>query len=120
MLIPWLLLYPIVLLFLVWSLALQSHVLLLACRGANARLEATFRATAYVGGACAILSLIPFLGGLIWFICWTVVYIVALAQVHRTQAWRATVAVVLPILILVVLFFFLLLAFAALFYQFQG
>lgn len=79
-----------------------THAALALLGGARNGLGATLRATAYSGGATCIVQLIPLVGSLVQLVLWPVIFIVALTEAHQTQAWRATLAVILPGLILIV------------------
>jgi hypothetical protein len=87
---------PLALIVWVFVASAIIHLLLLVFGGARYSYEATFRVMAYVVGACAVIELIPFLGGIVQFILWPILLIVGLARMHETSPWRAALAVLLP------------------------
>jgi hypothetical protein len=75
------------------------HALLLLVGGGNKGFEATFRALAYVGGATALLQLVPLCGGYIYPLANLVYAVIALKEVHRTDLWRVVLAALLLFMI---------------------
>lgn len=75
------------------------HVLLMLYGGANRDFGATFRVGAYGWGSFQLLQLIPLCGGLIAFVWGLAVFIIGLAETHRTSGFRATMAVLTPVLL---------------------
>ncbi|HOE09995.1 MAG TPA: YIP1 family protein [bacterium] len=74
------------------------HVFLFLLVGANRPFEASFKVIAYVGGATAIFDLIPVCGFLFILVWGTVCTIIGAKQAHKTDTWRAVLAVLLPML----------------------
>jgi len=71
------------------------HLLLMLFGGANRDFGATFRVVAYTS-ALQILLIVPMCGGLINLVWALVLWCVGLACAHRTDGWRAVLAVLLP------------------------
>ncbi len=74
------------------------HLCLLLVGGNRLGFEATMRVVAY-GQATGLLVVIPFCGGVVSAIWYLVVLIVGLQRIHATDAWRAVLAVFLPLLL---------------------
>lgn len=74
------------------------HLLLMLVGGANREYGATFRVVCYANSV-ALLQIVPFCGQYISGLWALVLYIVGLTMVHRTNAWRAVIAVLLPIIL---------------------
>lgn len=74
---------------------LLAHGCLKLAGGANAPVEATLRACAYVQ-ASAVFSFVPFLGWAVAGLWALVLQVVALREMHETSWARAIVAVLLP------------------------
>lgn len=89
-----------------WLLALLSiiigglivHFFLLIFGGANQGLTMTLRVMSYAV-APQIFAVVPFAGGCIAAIWALVLEIIGLAGAHRTDTWRAALAVITPIVI---------------------
>ncbi len=79
---------------------LLFHLFLLLFGGANQGLNMTLRVIAYAQ-APALLAAVPFVGGCIGGIWSLVLYIIGLASAHRTDVWRAALAVLVPIVLCV-------------------
>lgn len=78
--------------------ALLLHLCLMLLGGARLGFEATFRVACYAQ-APGLLVIFPFCGsavGLVWYV---VVLVVGLQRIHATEAWRAVLAVFLPLLL---------------------
>ncbi|HPA48074.1 MAG TPA: Yip1 family protein, partial [bacterium] len=75
------------------------HVFLFLLGGANRPFEASFKVMAYVGGATALFDLIPICGCLFLLIWGMVCTIIGAKQAHKTDTWRAILAVLLPMLL---------------------
>jgi len=75
------------------------HVMLLLLGGAQRDFEASFRAVSY-SQAPSVLLLIPFCGQLIAGVWTLVLYVIGLAEAHRTGYGKATAAVLLPMALL--------------------
>lgn len=82
--------------------AALTHVLLLVFGAARNGFNATLRVFCYAYSPMAF-GVVPVLGHVIGTIWMVVVAIIGLREAHRTEGWKATVAVLLP--------FFLLIAF---------
>jgi len=87
--------FNVILLFLVAGIV---HLFLMLFGGANRGFGATFRVMAYTE-TLALCYIVPMCGVLIFLLWSLVLYIVGLAHAHRTDGWRAVLAVLaLPIL----------------------
>jgi hypothetical protein len=75
------------------------HLMLMMLGGAHYPFETTFRVVAYCQGGSSLLSLIPFCGGLINGIVNIVFTIIGLSRAHEISGGKATLAVLLPVLI---------------------
>ncbi|MCY2989070.1 MAG: YIP1 family protein [Planctomycetota bacterium] len=75
------------------------HLLLLLFQGANYSLETTLRVVAYVGGAAALLQVIPVAGALGTVIVSLIHEIIGLSVAHETTKGKAAAAVLLPLLV---------------------
>jgi hypothetical protein len=73
------------------------HLLLLLVGGANARFETTMRVMSYVGGAVALLQVVPFVGLLVAWVATVFYEIIGLSAAHETTKGKSAVAVVLPV-----------------------
>ena len=87
-------LISLVILF-IWSAAV--HVGLAMMGGAPQGFAATLRVVCYARTADVGLA-IPVLGGLVTFVWRRVLEVIGLAQAHRTDAWKAVLAVIFPML----------------------
>jgi hypothetical protein len=67
--------------------------------GANKPFEATFRVLAFSQGSTGPLQIIPLCGGLIAGVWALVVNCIGLARAHETSTGRATLAVLLPVIV---------------------
>ena len=76
-----------------------AHVCLMLTGGANQSFETTLRVVSYAGGSANVLQIIPLCGGLCAFVASLVLNCVGLARAHETDAWRAVVAVLLPMVL---------------------
>ena len=74
------------------------HVFLLLVKGANKNFETTFNVVAY-SAASSIAEIIPFCGGLISWIYGLVLAIIGLNEAHKTDSWKATFAVLAPLIL---------------------
>jgi hypothetical protein len=74
------------------------HLMLLLLGGARREFEATFRVVCF-SHATSLLLLIPFCGLLITVVWRIVVYVIGLAEAHQISHGKATVAVLLPFVI---------------------
>jgi len=79
---------------------LLIHLFLMIFSGAKQGLTMTLRVVSYAY-APAIFAAVPFFGGCVAAI-WTIVLkIVGLAAAHRTETWRAALAVIVPVVLCV-------------------
>ncbi|MBI4409551.1 MAG: YIP1 family protein [Gemmatimonadetes bacterium] len=101
------LLSPLFLLVVLAFVTLTGHALLALLGGAHHGLNATARVFAFAYGP-QLFAIVPLLGNLVGAVWMVVIAIIGLARAHRTDGWRAALAVLLPIGIV---FFFLLIAF---------
>lgn len=79
--------------------AAVMHLCLMVVGGAGGGFEATFRVVAYAEAAM-LFSIIPLCGDVIGFIYWLVLVILGFSQAHRISGARATVAALLPFVVL--------------------
>ena len=75
-----------------------THLCLSLFKGTSKSYEATYRVTCYAYSTW-IFALVPCAGGVISSIWWLVATIIGLSKVHRTEGWRAALAVFLPVLV---------------------
>jgi hypothetical protein len=75
------------------------HLCLMMMGGAKQSFETTFRVICFAGGSINPLLVIPFCGGLIVGIWKIVLYCIGLARAHETDTGRATLAVLLPVIV---------------------
>jgi hypothetical protein len=68
------------------------HLFLMLFGGANRGFGATFRVVAYTE-SLALCYIVPMCGPLIFLLWGLVLYIIGLAYAHRTDGWRAVLAV---------------------------
>lgn len=73
------------------------HLCLLLVGGSRLGFEATFRVVAY-SLATATLLIIPICGNLVFSLWGLVVVVIGLQKIHDIEAWRAVLAVLLPLL----------------------
>ncbi|MCS7223274.1 MAG: YIP1 family protein [Armatimonadetes bacterium] len=88
-------LYPLISIFVA---GLIVHLFLLIFGGANRGLIVTLRVVAYAV-APTILAVIPVIGGCIATLWSLVIEIIGLAAAHRTETWRALLAVFGPVIL---------------------
>ena len=93
---------------LIW--AALYHLVLRMLGAARYPFETTFRVVAYAFGSTSLLQIFPVCGGLIGFIDSIVVSIIGLTQTHGVSTAKATIAVLVPMLILTLLAFMALAA----------
>ena len=79
--------------------SLIIHFLLIILNGAKNGFEATFRSVCYIR-ACNLFLFVPILGGLITFFYTLILQIISLKEMHEIDAWKAFLAVFLPIFLL--------------------
>jgi hypothetical protein len=75
-----------------------THGCLALFKGTSKSYEATYRVICY-SYSTWIFALVPCAGGLVSSIWWLVCTIIGLSKVHRTESWRAAVAVLLPVFV---------------------
>lgn len=78
------------------------HFCLMLMKGASKSYEATYRVTSYCASGL-IFALIPFVGSSIGAIWSSICAVIGLREVHKTENWRAIMAVLLPIIVCCVL-----------------
>lgn len=86
-----------------WN-GLIAHLFLMLFRGARYEFEATYRCAAYCSVSTTAIALIPGCGGLISAVWYWVVMSISLAQMHRTDTWRAVCAVLAPVVLAICCF----------------
>lgn len=102
---------PFFLVLQLFFLAVVFHVTLIIVGGANRDFKTTARVLCFAYSP-RLFAILPFLGGLIGGIWIMVTTIIGLKEAHRTDTWRAVIAVFLPIVLLVGAVIFLGLALA--------
>jgi hypothetical protein len=105
-------LVPVFILIGLFIAAAIVHLCLMIVGGANKSFETTFRVLAFSHGSTGPLQIIPVCGGLIAGVWALVVNCIGLARAHETTTGRATLAVLLPVIVccgggLLVLFLFM-------------
>jgi len=75
-----------------------THLCLALFKGTSKSYEATYRVICY-SYSTLIFALVPCAGGLVSSIWWVVSTIIGLSKVHKTEGWRAAVAVLLPVFV---------------------
>jgi len=75
------------------------HALLMAFGGAREGFQKTFAVTCYVWGAVSPFQLVPCCGPFVQVIWGMISLSIGLAVAHRTDTWRAVLAVILALLI---------------------
>jgi hypothetical protein len=75
-----------------------THVCLALFKGTSKSYEATYRVICYSYSSW-IFAVVPCAGGVVSSIWWLVSTIIGLSKVHRTEGWRAAVAVLLPVFV---------------------
>jgi hypothetical protein len=78
------------------------HVCLMLMKGTSKSYEATYRVLSYCASGL-IFAVIPFVGTSIGGIWSLVCAVIGLREVHKTENWRAVMAVLLPIIVCCVL-----------------
>ena len=74
------------------------HGCLALFKGTSKSYEATYRVVCYSYSAW-IFSVVPCAGGIVSSIWWVVSTIIGLSKVHRTEGWRAALAVLFPVFV---------------------
>jgi hypothetical protein len=75
-----------------------THLFLALFKGTSKSYEATYRVICYSTSAY-IFAIVPCAGGFVLGIWWLVSAIIGLSKVHKTEAWRAAVALLLPLVV---------------------
>lgn len=81
------------------------HVSLWLLRGANRGAGTTFRVLCYAYGPY-IFAVVPLLGAPVAFVWTIVIAVIGLREAHRTDGWRAGLAILLPFILLFALIVF--------------
>ena len=74
------------------------HLALVLVGGANKGFTATLRVICYAQ-TTQLAVLIPFLGGIVGFFWRLVLEMIGLSEAHKTDVWKAAVAVLLPLVV---------------------
>lgn len=90
-----------------WSLVLQLFVLMIV--PTRRGLGATLRVLCYSAGP-TVLTIVPYIGGLVGFVWGVVLEIIGLREAHRTTGARAAAVVLIPLVLLLMLAVFLVAA----------
>ena len=88
---------PLVALIVLFVWAALVHLMLTLLGGANRGFAATLRVMCYAQ-TTQLAAVLPGLGGLIGFVWRLILEIVGLSQAHKTEGWKAALAIVLPLL----------------------
>src|ERR1700733_1465835 len=75
-----------------------THLCLALFKGTSRNYEATYRVVCY-SYSTWIFALVPCAGGIVSSVWGVVSTIIGLSKVHRTEGWRAAVAVLLPVFV---------------------
>jgi hypothetical protein len=75
-----------------------THLCLSLFKGTSKSYEATYRVICY-SSSTWIFALVPCAGGIVSSVWGVVSTIIGLSKVHRTEGWRAAVAVLLPVFV---------------------
>ena len=89
---------PLVALIVLFVWAALVHLALTLLGGANRGFAATLRVMCYAQ-TTQLAVVLPGVGGLIAFVWRLILEIVGLSQAHKTEGWKAALAVVLPLLL---------------------
>jgi len=89
---------PLVALIVLFVWAALVHLMLTLLGGANRGFAATLRVMCYAQ-TTQLAVVLPGIGGLIAFVWRLFLEIVGLSQAHKTESWKAALAVVLPLLL---------------------
>lgn len=103
---------PLVALIVLFIWAALVHLALTLVGGANRGFAATLRVLCYAQST-QLAVLMPGLGGFVAFVWRLILEIIGLAQVHKTEGWKAAMAVLLPLLLCCVCVATVLVAFGA-------
>jgi hypothetical protein len=75
------------------------HLSLMLVGGANKSFETTFRVVSFSQGSTAPLQLVPCCGGLVALVWFLVASCIGVARTHEIDTGRATLAILLPIIV---------------------
>jgi len=89
---------PLVALIVLFVWAALVHLVLTLLGGANRGFAATLRVMCYAE-TTQLAVVLPGLGGLIGFVWRLILEIVGLSEAHKTEGWKAALAVLLPLLL---------------------
>ncbi len=89
-----------------------THLCLALFKGTSKSYEATYRVICYSYSSW-IFALVPCAGGIVASVWGVVSTIIGLSKVHRTEGWRAAVAVLLPVFVCMGIFIVLYIAIIA-------
>jgi len=103
---------PVLIAVFLFLWAAVIHLLLMLLGGANAGFLATFKVLCY-GETTSLASVVPICGGFGLLVWKVVLAIIGVAQVHRTSGGKATLAVLLPIVLCCVCFIVAVVIFGA-------
>ena len=92
-------LVPVFIVIVLFIGAAIVHLCLMIVGGANKSFETTFRVLAFSHGSTGPLQIIPVCGGLIAGVWALIVNCIGLARAHETSTGRATLAVLLPVIV---------------------
>ena len=98
---------PLIILFMMLVTAVVLHIFLIILRGANNEFEATMKVSAYIN-ATSMFYIIPYLGGIIGWIWSMVITVIGLREIHKTSTLKALFTVLLPLLLLFILGMFIM------------
>lgn len=85
------------------------HLLLMLMNAASGGYRGTVRVLCYAAGP-VVFGIVPILGNLVATVWWVVLAIVGLRNVHRTETWKAAVAVLVPVALLMLITIFAVIA----------
>jgi hypothetical protein len=91
-----LVLTPLIYLIALFIVTGVCHATLVLLGGGTNGFAASLRALAYTGTS-SLAVVIPFVGGLLGLVWWLILGIVGLAAAHRTESWKAALAILLPL-----------------------
>ncbi len=89
---------PLIALIILFVWTALVHLVLTVLGGANRGFAATLRVMCYAE-TTQIAVVLPGLGGLFAFVWALIVEVVGLSQAHKTEGWKAALAVLLPLLL---------------------
>lgn len=89
---------PLVALIVLFVWTALVHLVLMLLGGANRGFAATLRVMCYAQ-TTQLAVVLPGLGGFIAFVWRLILEVVGLSQAHKTEGWKAGVAVLLPLLL---------------------